>query len=143
MTGKPDRSVLLEQPLPAENGEAIAQIIGKGGKRCYMRISAQTWQVPQALDIFQGKENYICPNLKAGKAMSHDGIAKAVQRCGRLIGVQNISPHILRHSHATHAVRRGVPLDLIRNTLGHTSLNTNQIYLKANPSDANGLHLGV
>jgi site-specific recombinase XerD len=128
---------------PAENGEAIAQIIGKGGKRRYVRISAQTWQVLQALDIFRGKENYIFPNPKTGKAMTRDGIAKAVQRCGRLIGVQNISPHIFRHSHATHAVRRGVSLDLIRNTLGHASLNTTQIYLKANPTDASGLHLGV
>jgi site-specific recombinase XerD len=143
MTGKPDRSVLLEQPLPAENGEAIAQIIGKGGKRRYVRISAQTWQVLQALDMPQGKENHIFPNLKTEKAMTRDGIAKVVQRCGRLIGVQNISPHIFRHSHATHAVRRGVALDLIRNTLGHASLNTTQIYLKANPTDASGLHLGV
>jgi site-specific recombinase XerD len=126
-----------------EEGQAIAQITGKRGKRRYTRISAQTWQMLKKLEIAQGKDDYLFPNLVTGKAMTRDGIAKIVKRCGKLIGVHNLSPHIFRHSHATHAVRRGVPLDLVKDTLGHSSIATTQIYLKANPSDSSGLHLVV
>lgn len=127
----------------AEEGQAIAQVTGKRGKRRYVRVSAQTWKVLRDMDVPQGKDDYVFPNLLTGKAMTRDGLAKVVKRCGKLIGVQNLSPHIFRHSHATHAVRRGVPLDLVKDTLGHSSIATTQIYLKANPADSSGLHLVV
>jgi site-specific recombinase XerD len=122
-------------------GQVIAQVTGKRGKRRFVRLSAKTWQMLKGMDIPQGKNDYVFPNLSTGKAMTRDGIAKVVKRCGKLIDIPNLTPHVFRHSHATHAVRRGVPLDLVKDTLGHSSIATTQIYLKANPSDSSGLHL--
>lgn len=93
--------------------------------------------------VRQGKDDPVFPNLATGEPMTRDGIAKVLKRCGKLIDVHNLSPHVFRHSHATHAVRRGVPLDLVKDTLGHSSIATTQIYLKANPADSSGLHLMV
>lgn len=127
----------------AGSGQVIVQITGKGGKRRYVRLSAETWAVLKAMQVPQGKNDPVFPNLATGEPMTRDGIAKAVKRCGKLIDVHNLSPHVFRHSHATHAVRRGVPLDLVKDTLGHSSIATTQIYLKANPADSSGLHLMV
>ncbi|NJK28791.1 MAG: tyrosine-type recombinase/integrase [Acaryochloris sp. SU_5_25] len=127
----------------AGGGQVITQITGKGGKRRYVRLSAETWKALKEMDVPQGKNDPVFPNLVTSEPMTRDGIAKIVKRCGKLIDVPNLSPHIFRHSHATHAVRRGVPLDLVKDTLGHSSIATTQIYLKANPSDSSGLHLVV
>jgi integrase len=39
------------------------------------------------------------------------------------------SAHWLRHTHGSHAVRRGVPIELVRDNLGHSSLATTSIYI--------------
>lgn len=54
-----------------------------------------------------------------------------------------VSPHWLRHSHATHADRRGAPLALIKTTLRHSSIATTGRYLHANPSESSAMYLGL
>jgi site-specific recombinase XerD len=44
-----------------------------------------------------------------------------------------VSPHFLRHSHGTHALRRGADLATVREMLGHASLATTGRYLLARP----------
>lgn len=56
---------------------------------------------------------------------------------------EDVSPHWLRHSHATHAKRRGADLDLIMRTLRHASLSTTGRYLHADPSDSSAMYLGL
>ncbi|MGP6156424.1 MAG: tyrosine-type recombinase/integrase [Vulcanimicrobiaceae bacterium] len=48
-----------------------------------------------------------------------------VRRAARTAGfIDAVSPHFLRHSHWTHALRRGADLAMVRETLGHASLTT-------------------
>jgi site-specific recombinase XerD len=44
------------------------------------------------------------------------------------IGTKKVSPHVIRHSTATHLLRAGVDINTIRAWLGHVSLNTTNIY---------------
>lgn len=44
-----------------------------------------------------------------------------------------ISPHLMRHSKATHLVNHGVSIFDIRDFLGHVSVSTTQVYLTSNP----------
>jgi site-specific recombinase XerD len=45
------------------------------------------------------------------------------------IKLQHVSPHWLRHTHATHALARGAELTTIRDNLRHASISTTSIYL--------------
>jgi integrase/recombinase XerD len=54
-----------------------------------------------------------------------------------------VSPHFLRHSHGTHALRRGADLATVRETLGHASLSTTGRYLHARPEKSSGDYLAV
>ena len=46
-----------------------------------------------------------------------------------LAQAEKVSPHWLRHAHATHALDKGAPLRLVQATLGHASLDTTSKYL--------------
>ncbi|WP_277883457.1 tyrosine-type recombinase/integrase [Nostoc flagelliforme] len=47
----------------------------------------------------------------------------------------------MRHSHATHSLDRGAPVQLLQATLGHSSLNQTSRYTHARPNDSTGLYL--
>ncbi len=55
----------------------------------------------------------------------------------------NISPHWMRHAHATHALERGAPIHLVQRTLGHASISTTGKYLNANPAESSTKYLGI
>ncbi|MGB8310660.1 MAG: tyrosine-type recombinase/integrase [Halobacteriota archaeon] len=57
-----------------------------------------------------------------------------VKRYGRMIGV-DIHPHTFRHSFAIHLVRSGLDLRRVQQLLGHSNLNTTQVYLQFNDQD--------
>lgn len=53
----------------------------------------------------------------------------------------SISPHWLRHAHASHALDNGAPISLVQQTLGHGSIKTTSIYAHARPGDSSALYL--
>ena len=62
----------------------------------------------------------------------------------RRAGLGNdVSPHWLRHSHATHAMERKTDIALVQRTLRHSSIATTGRYLHARPDDSSALHLGL
>jgi integrase/recombinase XerD len=67
-------------------------------------------------------------------------VAKAAVRAGLELAV---SPHWLRHSHATHALERGAPIHLVAATLGHASVATTGKYLHARPTDSSSKYLAI
>ena len=52
-----------------------------------------------------------------------------------------ISPHWLRHAHASHALDHGAPIHLVQATLGHSSVATTSAYLHARPGDSSARYL--
>jgi integrase/recombinase XerD len=109
---------------------------GKGRKQRIVPIgeSAASWVTkymrearPTLLRRRSSQKLFV--NARGGTALTRVGFWKILKRYGREAGLRTqVSPHVLRHSFATHLLERGADLRAIQMMLGHADLSTTQIY---------------
>ena len=110
--------------------------IGKGDKQRIVPIghAAADWirrYVAEARPaLLKGrKSTWLFVNAKGGTQLSRVGFWKVLKEYGIKAGIsRGLSPHVLRHSFATHLLDRGADLRAIQMMLGHADLSTTQIY---------------
>lgn len=123
---------------------------GKGNKR---RVIPMSRKVEQDIKNYEENERYLYLKEETEKAlilnikgdrMRKYTINKYLKRIITRTGNQNIiekniSIHNLRHSIATHLLEQGVPVEQVRNFLGHTHLETTEIYTRVSQKQLKAL----
>jgi site-specific recombinase XerD len=108
---------------------------GKGGRDRYAMLSPRLLEVlraywkqerPPKPYLFSGKEAGTPVSAKSVRTV----MRKAVEDCGIK---RPVTPHILRHSFATHLLDAGTDIRTIQVLLGHRSIRTTQIYTQVSP----------
>ncbi len=109
---------------------------GKGSKQRLVPLGeeAAVWvkrYVAQGRPALARKKSspWLFVNARGGGRLSRVGFWKILKAYGRSAGItRDLSPHVLRHSFATHLLARGADLRAIQLMLGHADLSTTQIY---------------
>jgi site-specific recombinase XerD len=126
----------------------FAKLYGKGSKEREVYLPSPT---VDRLMLLRAKMHRVPPYAAApgigffpvftlqnslDQPMTYDTIYKVVRKCCRNAGLKkDISPHWLRHSHATHLKKHGATLEQLQRNMGHSSLTTTQQYVHRNGRD--------
>ncbi|RDS83159.1 site-specific tyrosine recombinase XerD [Dyella monticola] len=130
-------SELVELPLTALNTrQGVLRVTGKGGKDRLVPVGEVALEyiqsyLQQARPVLaKGRQPQALFLSKRGEGMTRQMFWTLVKRHAVSVGIngKRISPHVLRHSFATHLLNHGADLRALQMLLGHSALSTTQIY---------------
>lgn len=127
--------------------ERFLRITGKGGKTRIVRVGKKALS---AIEDYLKNERPALVSKKTsshiflsvrGGALSPDRVRQIVKERAALAGIeQNVYPHLLRHSFATHLLEGGADLRVIQELLGHADISTTQIYTHVDRERLKAVH---
>lgn len=116
--------------------EGFIRVSGKGNKQRLVPISEiATQKISNWLDyrkqinIKKGNEDIVFISSRRGKALSRITVFHFIKQYAEEAGIKKeVSPHVFRHSFATHLLERGANIRVIQEMLGHEKITTTEIY---------------
>lgn len=130
-------SELVELPLSAltRSGDVLV-VTGKGGKERMVPLSEPAREAAEAYldvrDAFLGKSpaSWLFPAKSGRTHLSRVVFSKSLKELAVVAGIdpKRVSPHVLRHSFASHMLAHGADLRALQQMLGHADISTTQIY---------------
>ncbi len=132
-------TALDQLDLDLEGGSVL--LTGKGDKQRVVPFgryarAAITAYLPDRLALRRpgGDSGAVFLNQRGGR-LTRQGVWTIVRRQAQRAGlpVDRVSPHVLRHSAATHMVEGGADLRSVQEMLGHASISTTQVYTRVSP----------
>ncbi len=115
--------------------EGFLRVLGKGSKERVVPFGEMAKQyLRQYLEqarpaLLKNKCSDVMFLNRNGESFTRQGLWKIIKGYGKKIGVASrLSPHVLRHSFATHLLEKGADLRSIQMMLGHSSISTTEIY---------------
>jgi len=127
--------------LSRQQGGQIT-VFGKGGKTRTVLLKPKVWQQLLSIKGDAKAADPIFRSRKGGGALDVSQVRRIVYAAARKAGLeQKVSPHWMRHAHASHALDRSAPIHLVQATLGHASVSTTGRYLHARPTESSSFYL--
>jgi integrase/recombinase XerD len=125
--------------------DGLVRVLGKGSKERIVPVGRSAREALTAY-LDHGRPQLVRPgrathgdgeavilNARGGR-LSRQSCWKIVRTAGERAGLGGrLSPHVLRHSCATHMLERGADIRVVQELLGHASLSTTQVYTKVSP----------
>lgn len=119
---------------PRRRNYSLVALLGKGGKPRQCPLWDATASALAELVDGRAATAPVFVN-RQGQAFTRSGLRKLVQCCAARaaalepsFATKRVSPHVIRHTSATHLLRSGVDINTIRVWLGHAKLDTTAIY---------------
>ena len=133
-------AVGLDQ-LDLDLEDGTARVTGKGDKQRLVPVGGPACRallayLPDRLAWRPaGRDSGAVFLNRRGGRLTRQGIWAIVRRHALRAGLdpQTVSPHVLRHSTATHMVEGGADLRTVQELLGHASISTTQVYTRVSP----------
>lgn len=127
--------------------EGFVRVTGKGNKTRIVPVGGRaretvsgylTHERPTLVTKRTGSEVFLSIR---GTKLSPDRVRQVVKERAAMAGIdQNVYPHLLRHSFATHLLEGGADLRVIQELLGHADIATTQIYTHVDGSRLKAVH---
>ncbi|MCH2230899.1 MAG: tyrosine-type recombinase/integrase [Crocinitomicaceae bacterium] len=116
----------------ADVSDELIKVLGKRNKERIIPISSDLVGI---IEVYREKRREIDPNpeyfflLKSGKKLYPKLVYRKINNyLGKATGLDKKSPHVLRHTFATHMLNNGAGLEVLKEILGHANLSATQIY---------------
>ena len=127
--------------------DGAIRVTGKGNKTRVVPVGSAALEAlncylkgerPSLVSRQSGSEIFLS---KWGKKLTTTRIWQIVKQRAKLAGIeQNVYPHLLRHSFATHLLGNGADLRVIQELLGHADISTTQIYTHVDQKQLRDVH---
>lgn len=128
--------------------ENFLRITGKGNKTRYVPLGGVAAKALRSY-LMHARSRLLRNGRRAdvlflsnrGERLTRDRVRQIIKERARAAGLpENVYPHIMRHSFATHLLENGADLRVIQDMLGHASLSTTQIYTHVDQKRLVSLH---
>ncbi|MEO6832231.1 MAG: tyrosine-type recombinase/integrase [Chitinophagaceae bacterium] len=133
-TGMRRQELLTLRETDIAWGQRLLRVLGKGNKERMIPVSEVIIDdlrhyIGEKKRIFEKPDREFLLVLESGKALYAGYVYRVVHsRLGEVTTQDKRSPHVLRHSFATHLLNNGADIQAIKDLLGHSSLAATQIY---------------
>ncbi|NLL36746.1 MAG: tyrosine-type recombinase/integrase [Fretibacterium sp.] len=109
-------------------------VLGKGDKERRVPFGACASRALEALRARGPVGPWVFSGQGGRGHLTVRTLHRIVTALAQMAGVEGVTPHVLRHSCATHLLERGASLKFVQEFLGHENLSTTQIYLTISAS---------